>query len=678
MNNAIQSSLDRFNPQQKEAALNNLGPMLVIAGAGSGKTSVLTTRIALLVEQGVQPERILALTFTKKAADEMRKRIIDMTGPDARRICMGTFHSVFIRFLRPYAHRINFPENFTILDEDDALATLKRCIKDVVEQGRPDKKEWTDEQKKRYESEDKAYKAKTISSIISMAKNELMTCDMYAKDPDQSFRDAQNHRPKTAEIFRHYQEVCHRMAMMDFDDILLYTDILLNNCPDVLAQIAGSFDYILVDEYQDTNYAQYSILRRLTWINKNICVVGDDSQSIYAFRGARIQNIINFKDDYKGAQVVKLTQNYRSTKTIVNAANNLISNNEGRIPKTCFADSDKGNPIKFMECRTEKDEAEFIAGVIKGKKAEYGHYADFAVLYRTNAQSRALEDALIRARIPYIIYSGTSFFERMEVKDLMACFKLAVNPHDNESFRRSVKKLTEGFGDMALARLSASAEIWNQSLWDACHNPQLEFCGFGPKALKGLMSFVDMIEEFRQTAAEKGAYEAAKHISDRTGYYDAYMAEEDDESRKRADNLRELVDSVKSYEEDMEKDRESGATLEEPTLAGYLQNMMLLSNADTSSDGKDKVNLMTVHCAKGLEFGCVFVAGMEEKLFPLEMEGSRFEEEEERRLFYVAVTRAKKELYLTTAACRLRFGKRTFASQSHFIKELSKKKKSEE
>ena len=678
MNSAIQTAIERFNPQQKEATVNTLGPMLVIAGAGSGKTSVLTTRIALLIEQGVSPERILALTFTKKAADEMRQRIISMVGDRARFIAMGTFHSVFIRFLRPYAHRIYFPENFTILDEDDAAATIKRCIKDIVEEGRPPKNQWSEEQKKFFEEQDKHYKTKSVSSVISMCKNELITAEAYASNPEFAERDAKNGRPKMGRIFKHYQEVCHRMAMMDFDDILLYTDILLHNCPDVLAQIAGSFDYILVDEYQDTNYAQYSILRKLTWINDNICVVGDDSQSIYAFRGARIQNIINFKDDYKGARVVKLTQNYRSTKTIVSAANNLISNNEGRIPKTCFADSEKGSPIRLYESKTDKDEAEFIANTIKARKAEFGHYRDFAVLYRTNAQSRALEDALIRARVPYVIYSGTSFFERMEIKDLMACFKLAVNPHDNESFRRLVKKIGNGFGDTAMNRLSACAEGWQQSIWDACHNPFLQGAGFGPKALNGLAEFVAKIESYCDAARDKSAYEAAKLISDDIGFYEEYMKEEDEESRKRADNLRELVDSVKAYEEDLEKDREAGVSIDEPTLAGYLQNIMLLSNADTGSDGKDKVNLMTVHCAKGLEFGCVFVAGMEEKLFPLEMDGTRFEEEEERRLFYVAVTRAKKELYLTSALSRIRFGKRTFAAQSHFVQELRKKKKPED
>ena len=678
MNSAIQTAIERFNPQQKEATVNTLGPMLVIAGAGSGKTSVLTTRIALLIEQGVSPERILALTFTKKAADEMRQRIISMVGDRARFIAMGTFHSVFIRFLRPYAHRIYFPENFTILDEDDAAATIKRCIKDIVEDGRPPKNQWNEEQKKFYEEQDKHYKAKSVSSVISMCKNELITAEAYASNPEFAERDAKNGRPKMGRIFKHYQEVCHRMAMMDFDDILLYTDILMHNCPDVLAQIAGSFDYILVDEYQDTNYAQYSILRKLTWINDNICVVGDDSQSIYAFRGARIQNIINFKDDYKGARIVKLTQNYRSTKTIVSAANNLISNNEGRIPKTCFADSEKGSPIRLYESKTDKDEAEFIANTIKARKAEFGHYRDFAVLYRTNAQSRALEDALIRARVPYVIYSGTSFFERMEIKDLMACFKLAVNPHDNESFRRLVKKIGSGFGDTAMNRLSACAEGWQQSIWDACHNPFLQGAGFGPKALNGLAEFVAKIESYCDAARDKSAYDAAKLISDDIGFYEEYMKEEDEESHKRADNLRELVDSVKAYEEDLEKDREAGVSIDEPTLAGYLQNIMLLSNADTGSDGKDKVNLMTVHCAKGLEFGCVFVAGMEEKLFPLEMDGTRFEEEEERRLFYVAVTRAKKELYLTSALSRIRFGKRTFAAQSHFVQELRKKKKPEE
>lgn len=672
----ISSALERFNPAQLSAATTTQGPMLVIAGAGSGKTSVLTTRIALLLSQGVPPERILALTFTKKAADEMRSRIISLQGDPARRICMGTFHSVFIRFLRPFAERLNYPQNFTVLDEDDSLSTLRRCIGEVVGASRPPKETWSKTQTLQYKEEDAAYKPKTIRNIISSCKNELITADAYASDPEQRQRDQRNNRPLTGRIFLAYRDTCHRMGMMDFDDILLYTDMLLANNPDVLGMIAGSFDYILVDEYQDTNAAQYAILRKLTWINRNICVVGDDSQSIYAFRGARIQNIINFQDDYPGCRVVKLEQNYRSTTNIVNAANNLIAKNENRLPKECFSASGKGSPITIKTTDSEKDEARFIADTIRtGKGAEGKRYSDFAVLYRTNAQSRAIEDALVKARIPYTIYSGTSFFGRLEVKDLMAYFKLAVNPNDNESFARVANKPARGFGDAALRRLFEVASAWGVSLWQAATNPQIQLCGFTPRTLGALYAFVEAVNDCITIAGTRPAHEAATRISDLTGFYEAYNAETDEESRKRADNLRELIDSVRSYEEDCEaRNRDLEETeREKPTLAGYLQNTMLLSNADTGEAGEDKVALMTVHCAKGLEFDTVFVAGMEKGLFPLEFEGDEFEEEEERRLFYVAMTRAKRNLYLTKATSRIRFGKRKDTRPSKFLTEIRSK-----
>jgi DNA helicase-2/ATP-dependent DNA helicase PcrA len=672
----LEQNLERFNPAQRQAATTTLGPMLVVAGAGSGKTSVLTTRIALLLSQGVDPERILALTFTKKAADEMRSRIISMEGDAARRIVMGTFHSVFIRFLRPYAQYLNFPQNFTVLDEDDSLATLKRCIAETVTSRRPPKDQWTREQELRFKEEDKAYKPKTIRSIISMAKNDLVTADAYAADPERQRIDRLNGRPETGKIFVAYRNACHRMAMMDFDDILLYTDILLTNYPDVACIIASQFQYVLVDEYQDTNVAQYSILRKLTRINKNICVVGDDSQSIYAFRGARIQNIINFKDDYPGCVTVKLEQNYRSTRNIVNAANNLIAKNEGRIPKVCFSDSGKGIPISVKKTADEKAEARFIADTIRQRsRTERRPYSDFAVLYRTNAQSRAIEDALVKARIPYVIYSGTSFFSRMEVKDLMAYYKLAVNPNDNESFARVVNKPVRGVGEAAVRRLFEIASAWGVSLWEAACNPQIALCGFSSKALKGLQEFTQNIADCISVASTRPAHEAATRISDATGFYEEYAGDTDEESRKRADNLRELVDSVRSYEEDVEarnRDLDPGQQ-ESPTLAGYLQTTMLLSNADTGGLGDDKVSLMTVHCAKGLEFDTVFVAGVEKELFPLEIEGDAFEEEEERRLFYVAMTRAKNTLVLTRAESRLRFGKRKATRPSQFLTEIRSK-----
>ena len=666
-------ALNRFNPAQLDAATSTLGPMLIIAGAGSGKTSVLTTRIAILLSQGVTPERILALTFTKKAAEEMRERIITLQGETARRVYMGTFHSVFIRFLRPFAERLGFPQNFTVLDEDDSNATLKRCINEVLSSHRPAKESWNESDKKRYKDEDAYYKTKTVSSIISASKNALITADEYVRSGELRTRDIRNKRPYMGEIFLRYRDTCHRMAMMDFDDILLYTDMLLANNPDVLGILAGSFDYILVDEYQDTNGAQYSILKRLTWINKNICVVGDDSQSIYAFRGARIENIINFQNDYPGCRVIKLEQNYRSTGNIVNAANNLIAKNEDRIPKTCFTSSNRGGAITLKTTSTEKDEADYIAFTINGrKKSEGKRWSDFAVLYRTNAQSRVIEDALVKARVPYTIYSGTSFFSRMEVKDLMAYFKLTVNPHDNESFARVVNKPVRGFGEAALKRLFEVASGWGLSLWDTATNPQIELCGFSPKALAGLRNFIDNIRMCQQVAMTKTPHEAATWISDAAGFYAEYVQAGDEDSRKRADNLRELIDSVRSYEEDCEAKNQGlpEAEREIPTLTGYLQNIMLLSNADTGDANGDKVSLMTVHCAKGLEFDTVFVAGMERTLFPLQIEGSRFEEEEERRLFYVAMTRAKNTLTLTRAESRMHFGKRKSNPASKFLVEI--------
>ena len=670
-------NLDRFNPAQREAIVNTEGPTLVIAGAGSGKTSVLTTRIALLVSQGVAPESILALTFTKKAADEMRNRIISLTGPQARRICMGTFHSVFIRFLRSYANEINFPENFTILDEDDSLACLKRCIDAVIAPGRPPRDTWTKQQEEQYKDEDKHYKAKTIREIISRCKNELITADEYASSPYWQEQDRQAERPLTGQIFLAYRNTCHRMCMMDFDDILLYTDMLLANNPYVRTAIACSFRYILVDEYQDTNKAQYAILKKLTLTHDNICVVGDDSQSIYAFRGARIQNILNFQKEYPHCRMVKLEQNYRSTKTIVSAANNLISNNRTRIKKECFTDADRGSDITLKHAGNEKEEARYIASkIIERRTAERLPWGDFAVLYRTNAQSRAIEEALVKSRIPYVIYSGTAFFSRMEIKDLMAYFKLAVNPHDNESFARVVNKPARGFGEAMQRRLFDVANACGLSLWDTATNPNIDFCNFTPKALKGLKGFVQDVLDCIDTVATMGAYDAAKWISDCAGFYQDYMADNDPESVQRANNIRELVDAVRSYEEDLEATEAEKPEEErqKPTLAGFLQNALLLSNADTGPEGADKVSIMTVHCAKGLEFDTVFVAGMEDKLFPLEMAKSQAEMEEERRLFYVAVTRAKRNLHLTRACERLRFGKRETTSPSRFIAELSRRK----
>lgn len=669
---AMAAALGRLDETQRSAVTHTSGPMLVIAGAGSGKTSVLTARVALLISQGVRPERILALTFTRKAAEEMRSRIIALQGDAAKGVVMGTFHSVLIRLLRPHAERIGFPREFTILDEDDSLATIKRCVARVVGGNRPPKETWTESQAKSYREEDSMYKPKLVASIISSCKNDLVTADDYASDAERRARDARAGRGKMWKIFLEYRNECHRMAMMDFDDILLHTDILLSNYPDVLAMTAGAYDHILVDEYQDTNTAQCEILRKLTLTNKNICAVGDDSQSIYAFRGARIQNILRFADDYPGCVTVKLERNYRSSQNIVKAANNLIAKNANRIPKECFSGPERGLPISLRTNSDERSEARGVADAIRSLSAEEGRpLGDFAVLYRTNAQSRALEDAMVRARIPYVVYSGTSFFGRTEVKDLMAYYKLAVNPRDNESFARVVNKPGRRFGDAALRLLYESAMTWGVSLWDAAMDPRLPGRGLSVKALEGLANFTANILECADLAASKGAYAAASKICERTGFHEAYLREGDEESLDRAENIRELVDSVRVYEEECRDESEgTGVTGDPPTLEGYLQNALLLSAADSSRGDDDRVSLMTVHCAKGLEFDTVFVTGMERGLFPLEIDGDDHEEEEERRLFYVAMTRAKRRLVLTRAEKRMRFGKRQNTEPSGFLTEI--------
>ena len=668
----LEVAIERLNPQQKEAVQTITGPVLVIAGAGSGKTSVLTARTANIMSQGIVPERILALTFTKKAAEEMRRRITAMVGEEARRLRMGTFHSVFISLLRPYAECLGFPYNFTILDEEDSLACLKRCIRLVLEEGRVPKDKRTKEQEDAYRAEDRRYKPKSVASRISSYKNELLTAEDYMNDEAARYGDTRAGRPLVWKIFLEYRNACFRSGTMDFDDILLYTDMLLANRPDICSYISASFDYILVDEYQDTNTAQYSILRRLTQRNKNICVVGDDSQSIYAFRGARIENILNFRKEYPQCRVIRLERNYRSTREIVDAANRLIAFNETRIPKTCFSEAEEGQPIELIELQTERGEADFIASDIKTRMSKGARASDFAILYRTNSQSRAMEDSLVRKGIPYVIYSGTSFFERMEVKDQMAYFKLAVNPDDDESFRRVVNKPARGVGNAALERLAESARMNGTSLWKAVNDASLHFLGIRPKAVAGLEQFRNLVQECTEKAAACDAYEAARHIADLSRLKEAYEDDSNEDEKDRADNIRELVDSVKTFEEEVkDRNRSLDDNLKSDcSLTGYLQNIMLLSDADTGAEDGDRVNMMTVHSAKGLEFPTVYVAGMEDGLFPLNMEGTEKEEEEERRLFYVAVTRAEKQLVLTRAEQRLRFGKRETTKQSKFIEQL--------
>ncbi|MBO4623974.1 MAG: UvrD-helicase domain-containing protein [Bacteroidales bacterium] len=648
--------LSELNEEQKKAVLCTEGPVLIVAGAGSGKTRVLTSRIAYLIDQGVPPERILALTFTKKAAGEMKDRIALMVGErQARRIWMGTFHSVFIRFLREFASLIEFPADFTIYDTTDSVSAVKTCLKQL-------------------NLDDKVYKPKEVLSRISKAKNDLVTPTPYMNGAG-GFRqeDGLHKKPDIYRVYAAYCKLCKQSGVMDFDDILLYLNILLKNSPEALRSIAGRFSHIMVDEYQDTNLAQYVILKKLAGSHRNLCVVGDDSQSIYGFRGAQIQNILSFQKDFPGARIFRLERNYRSTQTIVNAANTLIARNEGRIPKNCVSMGEQGEKIRLVRSYTEQEEAMQVASAILSRiRSDGAEYEDFAVLYRTNAQSRALEEQLRRRNIPYMIYSGNSFFERAEVKDMMAYFKLAVNPRDDESFKRIVNKPARGIGDTSIGALALAARAEGISLFQAAALPDLETYGLRGAAIQKIRAFCTLILQTAQRIKEASAYDLAISLAQDSGLYLFYKADNSVEGQSRFANVQELLDSVKAYEEEVQADAES----EEPvhvTLADYLENVSLLSNVDVSEDEtRNKVALMTVHTAKGLEFPYVFVTGLEENLFPA---GGWMltpkDLEEERRLLYVAITRAKRAVWLSFASTRMRNGKHESNSPSRFLREIA-------
>lgn len=653
--------LDALNEEQLKAVTCTEGPMLIVAGAGSGKTRVLTSRIAYLIEKGVEPDRILALTFTKKAAGEMKDRIALMVGErKARRLWMGTFHSVFIRFLREHAEAIGFPSSFTIYDTTDSVSCVKACLKQLG-------------------LDDKLYKPKEVFSRISKAKNDLVTPTPYRNGVGGYLEDDIHHKkPEIHKVYALYCQTCRQNGVMDFDDILLYMNILLKQSPEALANISGRFSHILVDEYQDTNMAQYFILRKLAAGHKNLCVVGDDSQSIYGFRGAQIQNILNFQKDFPTARTFRLERNYRSTSTIVNAANTLIAHNEGRIPKNCVSMGEEGEKIKLIRTYTEQEEAMIIASsIIARMREEQCEYEDFAILYRTNSQSRALEEQLRRRNIPYMIYSGNSFFERAEVKDMMAYFKLAVNLNDDESFKRVVNKPTRGIGDTSLNALQQAARDNNMSLFRAAGLESLENYGLKGAAITKIRAFCTMMEKAAMEAVSGEAYDVAMSLASESGLYLFYKADNSIEGQSRFANVEELLNSVKLFMEDGEAQEEgedlSPSETAHRTLGDYLENVSLLSNVDVADDEtNNKVALMTVHTAKGLEFPYVFVAGMEENLFPA---GGWMltpkDLEEERRLFYVAITRAKKAVALTYAETRMRNGKHESNAPSRFLRELA-------
>lgn len=661
MENRGSRIFEGLNSEQKEAVASTEGPVLIIAGAGSGKTRVLTSRIAYMLELGVEPQSILALTFTKKAAGEMRERITAMAGHQARRIYMGTFHSVFIRFLREYADRIGYPQSFTIYDTGDSRSAVKSCVKELG-------------------LDEKVYKPAEVLSRISMAKNNLVTESAYRNNPQIVQNDFAARKGQICEIYTLYARKCRQSGVMDFDDILLNMNILLRDNPDVLDALRERFRYILVDEYQDTNFAQYLIVRKLSEVHRNICVVGDDSQSIYAFRGARVENILNFRKDYPESRTFRLEQNYRSTKTIVNAANSVIEKNKERLEKKCFSVGEEGEKIHVLKAYTEQEEAMLITTAISSRIfRDRAEYQDFAVLYRTNAQSRALEEALRKRNIPYKIFSGNSFYDKAEIKDAIAYFKLAVNPSDDEAFKRVVNVPTRGIGDTSMAALAAAASARSVSLWEAAAMDDLAVFGLKPAAVARIRAFRALVQPYADAASSSVASEAADSLILASGLYAMYKEDRTQEGQTRCENLEELMNGVKAFVEEESNTRTELAELEgggcppaAVTLSDYLENISLMSDLD-AKDGEDSANrvtLMTIHSSKGLEFPYVFIAGMEENLFPSAGVASEREVEEERRLFYVALTRAALAVTLSLASSRMKYGQHQTNAPSRFLREI--------
>jgi len=639
-----------LNDQQKEAVLHKDGPIMIVAGAGSGKTKVLTTRIAHLLAQGVDAFNILALTFTNKAAKEMKERIEKILGnTSARSLYIGTFHSVFARILRGEAHRIGYPNNFTIYDTDDAKSVVKTVVNEL-------------------NLDDKHYKPNVVYNRISQAKNSLVGPADYANDYHIQQEDMRANRPAIAQIYAAYAARCFKNGAMDFDDLLIKMYELLKNHPESLHKFQHKFKYILIDEYQDTNPAQYEIIKLLGAAHENVCVVGDDAQSIYSFRGATIENILQFQKDYDDVKVVKLEQNYRSTQSILNAANEVIKNNKGQIPKNLWTDNSTGEKIRLVRMMTDNEEGKFVADTIQEQKLR-NHFnnRDFAILYRTNAQSRAFEESLRRMGIPYTMYGGVSFYQRKEIKDMIAYLRIIINTRDEESLKRIINYPTRGIGKTSIDRAVLAANDHNITLWEVLERAP-EF-GFKGGTLEAVENFVLMIRSFTSMLATKNAYEVATHVGKQTNLVKELFNDKTTEGLARYENIQELLNSIKEFTERPDED----GVLEEETkgLGNYLQQITLLTDADEKDPNADTVKLMTIHAAKGLEFSCVFAAGLEEMLFPNAMAiNTREELEEERRLFYVVITRAKEKLWITYANTRYRFGTLVQNEPSRFIEEI--------
>ena len=660
--------LDQLNEAQREAAACTEGPVMIIAGAGSGKTRTLTYRIAHLIELGVDPFSILALTFTNKAAAEMKERIMKLVGSEARNIWMGTFHSVFARILRSEAQKLGYINTFTIYDNDDSKSAIKQVVKSQ-------------------NLDPKTYSPGVVLSRISMAKSNLLSPEDYANNPEIQQTDKDSHRPMIGEIYKQYNHRLRTAMAMDFDDLLFNMNILLRDFPDVLLKYQNRFKYIMVDEYQDTNYSQYLIVKKLAARFQNICVVGDDAQSIYAFRGANIQNIFNFRRDYPNLKLFKLEQNYRSTKMIVDAANSVIAKNVEQIEKEIWTDNAVGNRIRLLRANDERHEGQQVADTIKhAHETEELNYKSFAILYRTNVQSRAIEEALRRAEIPYRMYQGISFYGRKEVKDVLAYLRLVVNNYDDESLVRIINYPARGIGQTTLDRVRVAAADNDVAIWTVLENIASFGLGLNSGTIQRVTDFVMMIKRFSSMLSTANAYDLAKQIVYSSGIINLLRNDDDPDNPNRIENIEELLNGIQEFcemEDQFEENSENSQISEnsensEPdikTLDQFLQQVLLLTSEDKDDDkDADKVSMMTIHAAKGLEFPYVFVVGMEENLFPSIMSiSSRQELEEERRLFYVAITRAEKQLVLSYAVTRYQYGNSSCQEMSRFVEEIDPK-----
>ncbi len=645
----MEAYLKQLNEAQLAPVLQKDGAMIVIAGAGSGKTRVLTFRIAHLMSLGVDPFNILALTFTNKAAREMKSRISKIVGAsEGKNLWMGTFHSIFAKILRFEAEKLGYPSNFTIYDTQDSQSVIRAVIKEM-------------------QLDKDIYKYKQVYSRISSYKNSLITVKAYFNNPELMEADAMAKMPRLGDIYKSYVDKCFKAGAMDFDDLLLKTNELLTKFPEVLAKYQNRFRYILVDEYQDTNHSQYLIVRALSDKFQNICVVGDDAQSIYAFRGANINNILNFQKDYEDVKVYRLEQNYRSTKNIVNAANNIIEKNKTRLDKIVWTANDDGNKILVNRTMTDGDEGRFVASsIFENKMNHQMKDGDFAILYRTNAQSRAMEDALRKKDIPYRIYGGLSFYQRKEIKDVLAYLRLVLNPKDEEALKRIINYPARGIGETTMERLIVAANHYNRSIFEVMKNIDRIDLKINSGTKSKLQDFVTTIESFQIVNQNMDAFQITEHVTKKTGLFQELKKDGTPEGIARIENIEELLNGMRDFVEEQKEIADATGS-----LAEFMEDVALATDLDNDKGDDDRVALMTVHLAKGLEFPYVYIVGMEEELFPSGMSmNTRSELEEERRLFYVALTRAEKQAYLTYTQSRYRWGKLIDAEPSRFIGEI--------